>query len=80
MRQFVAPHCESAAAQHQAAFSPFGTSGSERSRVPVASKIALAIAGATPTSELSPAPAEGMSLRSISTVSNTGTSLNRGSR
>ena len=56
------------------------TSGNERNRTPVASKIALPMAGATPSNELSPAPAEGISLRSISTVSNSGTSLNRGSR
>jgi hypothetical protein len=66
--------------RNQAAFKPFGTSGRERKRTPLASKIALARAGATPTRELSPAPADGISLRSMSTVSNTGTSLKRGSR
>jgi hypothetical protein len=60
--------------------SPFGTMGSERIRTPVASKIALPMAGAKPIIGHSPAPAEGMSLRSRRTVSIVGTSLNRGTR
>src|SRR5262249_1208003 len=59
---------------------PFGTSGSERSRTPLASKIAFAIAGATQTIGVSPAPAEATSLRSSSTTSIFGTSLKRGTR
>ena len=54
--------------------------GSERRRTPVASKIALPIAGARPTIGHSPAPADGRSLRSSRTVSSTGTSLKRGTR
>ena len=38
---------------------PFGTRGSERKRTPVALKIALATAGAIPTSGVSPAPIDG---------------------
>ncbi len=60
--------------------SPFGTSGSARKRTPVASKIALAIAGASPIIGHSPAPTDGISLRSSRTVSRAGTSLNRGTR
>ena len=59
---------------------PFGASGRLRSRVPVAAKIAFATAGARPMIGVSPAPAEGRSLRSSSTVSSTGTSLKRGTR
>ena len=64
----------------QAVFRPLGTSGSERSRTPVALKIAFAIAGARPIIGHSPAPAEGRSLRSSKTVSISGRSLNRGTR
>ena len=43
--------------------------GMLRIRLPVAAKMALPTAGERPTSPVSPAPAEGMSLRSISTIS-----------
>src|SRR5581483_2993548 len=66
--------------RYQDAFSPFGTSGRARNLMPVASKIAFAIAGASPIIGHSPAPTDGMSLRSSSTVSITGTSLKRGTR
>jgi hypothetical protein len=49
-------------------------------RLPVASKIALLTAGARPTIGVSPAPADGKSFRSSSTISIAGTSLNRGKR
>ena len=61
-------------------FSPFGTIGMARKRRPMASKIALPIAGAIPTIGASPAPADGRSLRSSSTTSIGGVSLNRGTR
>jgi hypothetical protein len=57
---------------------PAGTSGSDRSRWPVAVKMALATADATATSGVSPAAAGAMSVRSTSTTSMPGTSLNRG--
>lgn len=59
---------------------PFGKSGSARRRSPVASWSALASAGASATIGVSPAPAEGRSLRSRSTVSSGGTSRKRGTR
>src|SRR5579859_5092269 len=62
------------------AFSPFGIRGIALNRAPVASKMALAIAGAKPIIGHSPAPADGRSLRSSNTVSMAGTSLNRGTR
>jgi hypothetical protein len=46
--------------------------------IPVASIIALRMAGATPMIAASPAPADGKSLRSINIISILGTSLNRG--
>jgi hypothetical protein len=63
-----------------AAGKPFGTIGSERIRIPAASKIALPTAGATPMIGVSPAPALVRSLRSNSTLSITGISENRGKR
>ena len=51
---------------------PFGTSGSARSLTPVAAKIALPTAGARPTMGVSPAPADGRSLRSRTTISISG--------
>jgi hypothetical protein len=42
-------------------FNPSGTIGSERSRMPVAAKIALPTAGAIPTIGVSPAPADAKS-------------------
>src|SRR5229473_8437672 len=44
--------------------SPLGTRGKSRRRAPVASKMALPIAGATAMIGVSPAPAEGISFRS----------------
>src|SRR5581483_1892492 len=69
-------------AQRRAAGSstPRGSMGSDRRRTPVASKMALAAAGASPISGVSPAPAGGRSLRSSSTTSISGTSPNRGTR
>ena len=61
-------------------FNPCGTIGSDRSRTPTASKIALPIAGAIATIGVSPAPAEGRSLRSSRTTSILGMSRNRGTR
>src|SRR5262245_53504219 len=61
-----------------AAFNPFGTIGIDRIRIPVAAKIALPTAGASATRGVSPAPAEGRSLRSSNTVSSCGASANRG--
>ena len=55
-------------------------SGNFRALVPVASKIALATAGARPTMGHSPAPADGRSLRSRMTSSIGGTSVKRGTR
>jgi hypothetical protein len=57
-----------------------GAIGISRKRVPIAAKIALPTVGARPTMPVSPAPAEGRSLRSISTTSIGGVSLNRGTR
>ena len=67
---------------HPSAFilPPFGTIGMLVSRRPVAWKIALPIAGATATIGVSPAPADGKSLRSTRTVSRIGKSLNLGTR
>ena len=61
-------------------FSPCGTIGSDRSRTPAASKMALPIAGAMATIGVSPAPADGRSLRSSRTTSISGVSRNRGTR
>jgi len=44
---------------------PSAVMGIDRNRLPVAAKIALLTAGATATIGVSPAPAEGRSLRSI---------------
>ncbi len=55
-----------------------GISGKVVSPIPVASRIALRIAGATPNMAALPAPAEGRSLRSIVTISIFGISLNPG--
>src|ERR1700676_3282297 len=60
--------------------SPFGTIGRLLRRTPVASKMALPIAGATAIMGVSPAPAGGMSLRSSKTASISGTSRKRGTR
>ena len=60
--------------------SPCGAIGSERTRCPVASKMAFPTAGAIPMMGHSPAPADGRSLRSTSTLSMTGMSANRGTR
>ncbi len=59
---------------------PLGMSGRLRRRTPVAAKIAFPIAGATAMIGVSPAPAEGRSLRSSRTSSIGGTSVNRGTR
>src|SRR4029077_19661666 len=59
---------------------PFGASGRGVSRTPLASKMALSIAGATAMMGVSPAPAEGISLRSSKIASISGTSRNRGTR
>ena len=68
------------AISHYVSRNPFGTIGSERNRRPVARKIALPTAGAIATIGVSPAPADGRSLRSSSTISRAGTSPNRGTR
>ena len=57
-----------------------GFIGSDLNRLPVALQMAFAIAGATQTMGVSPAPAEGKSLRSRRMVSSAGRSLNRGTR
>src|SRR5262249_31108348 len=57
---------------------PSGSIGRARSLTPQAAKIALPIAGATPTIGVSPAPAGGRSLRSRMTTVSSGTSENRG--
>jgi hypothetical protein len=54
--------------------------GIDRTRAPVASKIALAIAGATAMIGVSPAPAGSRSLRSSRMISIFGTSRKRGTR
>ena len=54
--------------------------GSERTRCPVASKIAFPTAGAIPMMGHSPAPADVKSLWSSSTLSITGMSAKRGTR
>ena len=59
---------------------PSGSIGSARNLIPVAAKIALPIAGATPTIGVSPAPAEGRSLRSRMTTASSGKSESRGTR
>src|SRR5450756_1012732 len=56
-----------------------GAIGMFRRRVPVAAKMAFPTAGARPTRPVSPAPADGRSLRSTKTISISGVSLNRGS-
>ena len=56
------------------AFTPSGAIGIDRRRTPVAWKIALPTAGAMPTIGVSPAPADGRSLRSSSTTSIAGAS------
>src|SRR4029079_6942452 len=48
---------------------PWGASGRDLTRTPVASKIAFATAGANPTIGVSPAPADGKSFRSSNTIS-----------
>ena len=60
--------------------SPLGTIGRLLRRMPVASKMALPMAGATAMIGVSPAPAEGRSLRSSRIASISGTSRNRGTR
>lgn len=57
-----------------------GSSGSERRQQPVAEWSAFASAGATATIGVSPAPADGMSRRSMSSTSSAGTSVKRGTR
>jgi len=54
--------------------------GIDRSRLPVAAKIAFPTAGASATMPVSPAPAEGRSLRSSRTTSTSGVSRKRGTR
>ena len=65
---------------HFQVFIPLGAMGRLTRRTPVAWKMALPMAGATTTMGVSPAPAEGRSFRSSSTVSRTGRSLKRGTR
>lgn len=75
------PACRSSRTTPQTSdFSPLGIIGSDRRRMPVASKIAFPTAGARVKIGDSPAPADGRSLRSIRTVSRAGTSLKRGTR
>src|SRR5690349_4531138 len=64
----------------QAAWRPFGTNGKLLRRMPVASNSALPTAGAIVMMGVSPAPADGMSFRSRSTASISGTSRKRGTR
>src|SRR5579863_6840795 len=59
---------------------PSGAMGIDVRRTPEAAKIAFPTAGASPTMGVSPAPAGGWSLRSISTTSIWGVSLKRGTR
>src|ERR1700730_9242458 len=59
---------------------PLGASGRVFRRLPVASKIALPMAGATAMIGVSPAPAGAMSLRSSKIASISGTSRNLGTR
>src|SRR5207247_7607425 len=59
---------------------PSGAKGSERSRIPVAAKIAFPTAGASPTIGVSPAPPDGKYSRSSISISISGVSLNRGTR
>src|SRR5690242_20517256 len=61
-------------------FSPLGAIGIDRSRTPVALKMALPTAGAMATIGVSPAPAEGRSLRSSRITSIRGASAKRGTR
>jgi hypothetical protein len=60
--------------------SPSGAMGMERSRMLEAAKIALPTAGAMHMIGVSPAPADGTSLRSTNTTSILGRSLKRGRR
>jgi hypothetical protein len=62
-----------------AAFTRSGVKGTWRSRRPVASKMAFAIAPAVTVTAVSPAPAAGMSGRLRSTISIAGTSALRNS-
>ncbi len=71
--------CSSAKKGYQV-LTPFGASGRPLRRTPVASKTALPMAGAMPSMGVSPAPADGMSFRSIRTASISGTSRKRGTR
>src|SRR4051812_18768790 len=64
----------------QTGFNPSGTIGIDRTRIPVAAKIALPTAGAILMIGVSPAPSLGRSFRSTSTVSSAGASRNRGTR
>jgi lipase maturation factor 1 len=73
------PQIRPARSAHQT-FIPWGTIGIDRSRTPVASKMALPTAGAMATIGVSPAPAGATSLRSIRTTSISGASRNRGTR
>src|ERR1700733_417348 len=66
--------------RHRDLTNPVGAIGSDRMRGPVAWKMALPTAGAKPTIGVSPAPADGRSVRSTRTVSISGRSLNRGTR
>src|SRR5258706_336271 len=71
-RRFIGSSC--------AGGSPLGIIGRLLRRMPVASKIALPMAGATAMIGVSPAPAEGRSLRSSRVASISGRSRNRGTR
>src|ERR1700730_17977801 len=61
-------------------WTPLGANGRAFSRLPVASKIALPIAGAMAMIGVSPAPAGAISLRSSKIASISGTSRNLGTR
>src|SRR5262245_19461617 len=54
------------------AFTPLGARGSDRKRTPVAAKMALPLAGAIPMIGVSPAPADGRSVRLSNTTSSFG--------
>ncbi len=72
--------CRSYVGRPAGAVARTGASGSERRRSPPAAASAFAIAGASPMMGVSPAPADGRSLRSSMTTSIGGTSVNRGTR
>src|SRR5882724_4561242 len=84
--KYYEPGCQSyrpdATAGFESAFAlrPFGIIGSDRNRMPLALNIPFPMAGAIPINGVSPAPAEGRSLRSTRTISMIGMSLKRGTR